>query len=127
MLGPCDFAQRTNKKQIHELTTDSNMTSRQNNLWLQIENQLERINLQNPNKILFHFILLQHSFQKKSAHKNTDVTLIKGRFQMRKYPLCSLIILLMKKVPKNLGDPGIPTISCSIKNNYVRIALCDLS
>ncbi|KAK1681220.1 hypothetical protein QYE76_042068 [Lolium multiflorum] len=30
------------------------------------------------------------------------------------------------KVPKKLGDPGIPTIPCSIKNNYVRTALCDL-
>jgi hypothetical protein len=30
------------------------------------------------------------------------------------------------KVPKKLGDPGIPTIPCSIKSNYVRTALCDL-
>jgi hypothetical protein len=30
------------------------------------------------------------------------------------------------KVPKKLGDPVIPTIPCSIKNNYVRTALCDL-
>src|SRR3954462_6278595 len=30
------------------------------------------------------------------------------------------------KVPKKLGDPGIPTIPCSIKNNYVRTSLCDL-
>src|SRR4051812_1541248 len=30
------------------------------------------------------------------------------------------------KVPKKLGDPGTPTISCSIKNNYVKTALCDL-
>ncbi|KAK1694623.1 hypothetical protein QYE76_011320 [Lolium multiflorum] len=30
------------------------------------------------------------------------------------------------KIPKKLGDPGIPTIPCSIKNNYVRTALCDL-
>src|SRR3954469_19195864 len=30
------------------------------------------------------------------------------------------------KVPKKLGPPGIPTIPCSIKNNYVRTALCDL-
>ena len=30
------------------------------------------------------------------------------------------------KVPKKLGDPGIPTIPCSIKNSYVRTALCDL-
>jgi hypothetical protein len=30
------------------------------------------------------------------------------------------------KFPKKLGDPGIPTIPCSIKNNYVRTALCDL-
>ena len=29
-------------------------------------------------------------------------------------------------VPKKLGDPGIPTIPCSIKKNYVRTALCDL-
>ena len=30
------------------------------------------------------------------------------------------------KVPKKLGDLGISTIPCSIKNNYVRTALCDL-
>ena len=30
------------------------------------------------------------------------------------------------KVPNKLGDPGIPTIPSSIKNNYVRTALCDL-
>src|SRR4051794_10578400 len=30
------------------------------------------------------------------------------------------------KVPKKLGDPGMPTIPCSIKNNYVKTALCDL-
>jgi hypothetical protein len=30
------------------------------------------------------------------------------------------------KVPEKLGDQGIPTIPCSIKNNYVRTALCDL-
>src|SRR3954449_3223875 len=30
------------------------------------------------------------------------------------------------KFPKKLGDPGIPSIPCSIKNNYVRTALCDL-
>src|SRR3954469_6783832 len=30
------------------------------------------------------------------------------------------------KVAKKLGDPRIPTIPCSIKNNYVRTALCDL-
>jgi hypothetical protein len=30
------------------------------------------------------------------------------------------------KVPEKLGDPGIPTIPCSIKNNYGRTALCDL-
>lgn len=29
-------------------------------------------------------------------------------------------------VPKKLGDPGIPTIPCSIKRNYVKIALCDI-
>ncbi|KAI4974710.1 hypothetical protein ZWY2020_048317 [Hordeum vulgare] len=28
--------------------------------------------------------------------------------------------------PKKLGDPGVPTIPCSIKGNYVRTALCDL-
>src|SRR3954454_17102878 len=30
------------------------------------------------------------------------------------------------KVPKKLGDPVTPTIPCSIKNNYVKTALCDL-
>src|SRR6266480_193094 len=30
------------------------------------------------------------------------------------------------KVLKKLGDPGIPTIPCSIESNYVRTALCDL-
>ena len=30
------------------------------------------------------------------------------------------------RVPKKLGDPGIPTIPCSIKRNYVKISLCDL-
>ena len=29
-------------------------------------------------------------------------------------------------VPKKYGDPGIPTIPCSIKKNYVKTALCDL-
>ena len=29
-------------------------------------------------------------------------------------------------MPKKLGDPGIPTIPCSIKTNYVKTALCDL-
>src|SRR3954466_3153874 len=30
------------------------------------------------------------------------------------------------KILEKLGHPGIPTIPCSIKNNYVRTALCDL-
>ena len=29
-------------------------------------------------------------------------------------------------VPKKLGDPGILTIPCYIKKNYVKTALCDL-
>src|SRR3954464_3177940 len=29
-------------------------------------------------------------------------------------------------IPKKLGDPGVPTIPCSIKKNYVKTALCDL-
>ena len=29
-------------------------------------------------------------------------------------------------VPKNLGDPGIPTIPCSIKRNYIKTIPCDL-
>src|SRR3990170_8914220 len=29
-------------------------------------------------------------------------------------------------VPKKHGDPGIPTIPCSTKRNYVKTALCDL-
>ena len=28
--------------------------------------------------------------------------------------------------PNKLGDPGVPTIPCSINGNYVRTALCDL-
>ena len=28
--------------------------------------------------------------------------------------------------PKKLGDPEVPTIPCSIKENYIRTALCDL-
>ena len=29
-------------------------------------------------------------------------------------------------IPKKLGDPGVPTIPCSNKRNYVKVALCDL-
>jgi len=29
-------------------------------------------------------------------------------------------------IPKKLGYPGVPTIPCSIKRNYVKTALCDL-
>ena len=29
-------------------------------------------------------------------------------------------------IRKKLGDPGVPTIPCSIKKNYVKTALCDL-
>ena len=29
-------------------------------------------------------------------------------------------------IPKKLGDPGVPTIPCSIKRSYVKTALCDL-
>ena len=29
-------------------------------------------------------------------------------------------------IPKKLRDPGIPTIPCSIKRNYVKTTLCDL-
>ena len=29
-------------------------------------------------------------------------------------------------IPKKLGDPGVPTIPCSIKRNHVKTALCDL-
>ena len=29
-------------------------------------------------------------------------------------------------IPKKLGDPGIPTIPCSIKRNNIKTALCDL-
>jgi hypothetical protein len=49
----------------------------------------------------------------------------------RKIPSEEISTLLVNysfdgKVPEKLGDPGIPTIPCSIKNNYVRTALCDL-
>src|ERR1041385_8836516 len=30
------------------------------------------------------------------------------------------------KIHEKLGDPGIPTIPCSIKDNYVKNGLCDL-
>ena len=29
-------------------------------------------------------------------------------------------------IPKKLGDPGVPTIPCSNKRNYIKTALCDL-
>src|SRR3954465_3566496 len=29
-------------------------------------------------------------------------------------------------IPKKLGDPGVPTIPCSIKRSYVKTSLCDL-
>jgi len=29
-------------------------------------------------------------------------------------------------IPNKLGDPGVPTIPCSIKRNYVKTTLCDL-
>ena len=29
-------------------------------------------------------------------------------------------------IPKKLGDPGVPTIPCCSKRNYVKTALCDL-
>ena len=29
-------------------------------------------------------------------------------------------------IPQELGDPGVPTIPCSIKRNYVKTFLCDL-
>ena len=29
-------------------------------------------------------------------------------------------------IAKKIGDPGIPTIPCAIKRNYVRTTLCDL-
>src|SRR3954453_4454324 len=49
----------------------------------------------------------------------------------RKIPTEEISIMLANysfngKVPKKLGDPGTPTIPCSIKNNYVKTALCDL-
>ena len=43
-----------------------------------------------------------------------------------KSPLCLLNYTFKDGVPKKLGDPGIPTIPCSIKKNYVKTALCDL-
>ena len=49
----------------------------------------------------------------------------------RKIPKAELSTMLANfsfkdGVPKKLGDPGIRTIPCSIKRNYVRTALCDL-
>jgi hypothetical protein len=49
----------------------------------------------------------------------------------RKIPSEEIFTLLANysfdvKVPEKLGDPGILTIPCSIKNNYVRTTSCDL-
>src|ERR1041385_5149435 len=49
----------------------------------------------------------------------------------RKFPNEAISTMLANysfsgKIPEKLGDPGIPTIPCSIKNNYVKTALCDL-
>jgi hypothetical protein len=49
----------------------------------------------------------------------------------RKIPSEEISTLLINysfdgKVPEKLGDLGIPTIPCSIKNKYVRTTLCDL-
>src|SRR3954465_14382910 len=49
----------------------------------------------------------------------------------RKFPNEAISTMLANysfsdKIPEKLGDPGIPTIPCSIKNNYVRTALCVL-
>jgi hypothetical protein len=49
----------------------------------------------------------------------------------RKIPSEEISMLLANcsfdgKVLEKLGDPGIPTIPCSIRSNYVRSALCDL-
>src|SRR4051812_8530659 len=49
----------------------------------------------------------------------------------RKFPNDAIYTMLANyffsgKIPEKLGDPGIPTIPCSIENNYVRTALRDL-
>jgi hypothetical protein len=49
----------------------------------------------------------------------------------RKIPEAEISTMLanytfMGGIPKKLGDPGVPTIPCSIKRIYVRTALCDL-
>src|SRR3990170_9160119 len=51
---------------------------------------------------------------------------IREKYRKLKFPPCLLIILLRMEYLKNLEDPGIPTIPCSIKRNYVKTALCDL-
>ena len=49
----------------------------------------------------------------------------------RKIPVAEISTMLANYtfkdgVPKKLGHPGILTIPCSIKKNYVKTALCDL-
>src|SRR4051794_24485545 len=44
---------------------------------------------------------------------------------MRRFLLYLLITPSMVRFQRKLGGLGIPTIPCSIKNNYVRTALCD--
>ena len=58
--------------------------------------------------------------------KDISTMLIKERYRKLKFPPCLLIILLRVEYQRKLGDPGVPTIPCSIKRNYVKTALCDL-
>jgi hypothetical protein len=49
----------------------------------------------------------------------------------RKIPNDAISVMLASysfegKLPKKRGDPGIPTIPCTIKGTYVKYALCDL-
>jgi hypothetical protein len=54
-----------------------------------------------------------------------DIITNKRKYILKLLILCLLIILLKKKMSEKRGDPQIPTIFSSIKNNYVKYALYD--
>ena len=54
--------------------------------------------------------------------------IITNKRKILEYEISTILAIYYFKdgVPKKLGDPGIPTILCSIKKNYVKTAFCDL-
>ena len=54
--------------------------------------------------------------------------IVKNKIKIPKAEISTMLANYTFKggIPKKLADPGIPTIPCSIKRNYVKTALCDL-